>query len=110
MLKVTFEISGMLPEEVQKQMEYLLNKEGYKFSNLVVEPILPEKLHQYGMRLKPFGVGAQPKGYFKSQTADKCRTGYWSYVWYAEELSEEDMKKYGLEYLGLQNMRWEKKV
>lgn len=107
MLKVSFTISGMLPEELQMQIQHLLEKEGYQYSNLSVEPVLPNVLHQYGMKLKPFGAGAQPDGYFKHQMADKCRTGYWSYVWYPEELDEETMKKFELDYLGFQNMHWE---
>lgn len=51
----------------------------------------------YGMRLRPFGIGCQPKGFTDWKDADKWKDGYWSYVCYDRPLTEAEMKNYDLD-------------
>ena len=58
------------------------------------------KLKKYGMRLRPAGPGCQPRGMVKFEDTNKTRTGYWSVIYYEEELTEKDMFIYSLDFLG----------
>lgn len=57
-------------------------------------------LHKYGMRLRGFSPGAQPKGVVLAENADKITQKYYNYIYYAEKLSEKDRATYDLDYLG----------
>lgn len=57
-------------------------------------------LFKYGMRLRGFSLGSQPKDHVKWQDVEKIETGYWSYVWYERRLSDKELYQYNLDYLG----------
>lgn len=56
--------------------------------------------YKYGMRLRPIGLGCQPSRWCKFDDADKNKTGYYTYVWYKFKLTEEELEKYEMDYLG----------
>ena len=58
------------------------------------------QMWKYRMRLREFGIGCQPKGFKDFEYCDKIQTGYWSYVWYSEKLSEEDASRFSMDLLG----------
>lgn len=57
------------------------------------------KLYKYGMRSRGFSIGCQPPKVKYYEDADKIKSGYWSYIYYEEPLTEEQLKKYELDYL-----------
>ena len=59
-----------------------------------------EKLHRYGMRLRGYSMGTQPRGVVEWEDADKSKDGYWSYIYYNEKLTQRQMEDYDLDYLG----------
>ena len=54
-------------------------------------------LYNYGMSQRPFSLGAQPNGV---EVWEDGSEGYWSYVYYKTELTEQQVKDYELTYLG----------
>jgi len=56
-------------------------------------------LYKYGLRLRGVSIGTQPKGFLYYEDSDKSTTGYWSFVYYKETLSEEDLKKYDMNFI-----------
>lgn len=58
------------------------------------------KFHKYGMRLRGYSMGTQPRGVEKWEDADKDKDGYWSYIYYEEKLTDEQVENYDLDYLG----------
>lgn len=56
-----------------------------------------EVLYKYGMRLRPAMPGAQPRGFVKFDESD---SRYHNVIYYGDQLSEETMKAYELDYLG----------
>lgn len=56
-------------------------------------------MYKYGMRLRPYGIGCQPKGTKEWQDVDKLATGYWSYIYYDRELTAEEIYRYDLDFL-----------
>lgn len=56
------------------------------------------KLHRYGMRLRPFDIGCQPKkGFVKADESDKR---FWNVIYYSRYLTDEEMFVYSLTDLG----------
>ncbi len=55
-------------------------------------------MHKYGMKERGFGMGCQPKGFVKWEDASQSPT-YYSYVWYDEPLTEEQLEQYEMEEL-----------
>lgn len=43
---------------------------------------------------REFGMGCQPNRFKKFEHCDKDKTGYYSYVWYDRELTEEELLHY----------------
>ena len=58
-------------------------------------------LYKYGMRLRPFGIGCQPKGFYIGVDVDG-NSKYWSFVWYEKPLTKEQCEQYELDYLGIE--------
>lgn len=59
--------------------------------------------YKYGMRLRPLGIGCQPSRWCKYEDTVKSKTGYWSFVWYNFKLTDEELEKYDMDYLGTEN-------
>lgn len=57
-------------------------------------------MYKYGMRLRGISPGCQPQGVKKFEDVDKRTTGYWSYIYYDEKLTDEQIYRYDLDYLG----------
>ena len=57
-------------------------------------------MYKYGMKLRGYSIGCQPAGVKKHEEADKTTTGYWDIIYYEEKLSQEEEKKYDLEFIG----------
>ncbi len=56
-------------------------------------------LYKYGMRLRGFSPGCQPKdGLVGFRFADNKK--YYDYLFYNEKLSEKDLFDYNLDYIG----------
>ena len=56
-------------------------------------------MYKYGMRLRPCGLGCQPKDMKDWEDTDKQTTGYWSYIYYDRELTQEELYKYELDFI-----------
>ena len=56
------------------------------------------KKYLYGMRLRPFSIGCQPKGVV--DRTDDTTGKYWDIIVYDRELTEKEMFDYDLDYLG----------
>ena len=55
------------------------------------------KLYKYGMRLRPLGIGCQPKGFVKW---DESLDGtYHNVIWYKDRLTDKQLKEYELDFL-----------
>ena len=56
-------------------------------------------MYKYGMRLRGFSIGTQPKAGFYERQDDP--TGkYWDILVYTRRLSDEELRAYELDYLG----------
>lgn len=55
-------------------------------------------MFKYGMKLRGFGIGCQPKGFVKHEDIDS--DDYYSFVWYDRKLTEEEVNMFDLDYLG----------
>lgn len=56
-------------------------------------------MYKYGMRLRPFSIGCQPKKGFEAVYEDI--TGkYWNIILYNRKLEDKEVKEYELYYLG----------
>lgn len=53
-------------------------------------------MYKYGMRLRGFSIGCQPKGVIKHEDTNKAETGYWSIIYYDRELTDEEINKFDL--------------
>lgn len=60
-------------------------------------------MYKYGMRLREFGIGCQPKQFKKFEYCNKNKTGYWSYVWYDRELTESELSNFDMDFLEREN-------
>ena len=61
------------------------------------------KLYVYGMRLRPFSIGCQPKeGFVERRDSSTAWYGseYWDYIVYDRKLSDAEIWHYSLDYLG----------
>ena len=57
-----------------------------------------EKLYRYGMRLRGFSIGAQPKeGFVRREDAEGSR--YWDYIVYDRKLTEKECFVYSLDFI-----------
>lgn len=54
----------------------------------------------YGMRMRPFGPGCQPKGAELVVDFDGKAGKFWSIISYNRLLTDEEVRGYGLEMLG----------
>lgn len=52
--------------------------------------------YRYGMRLRGFSIGCQPKGVIRREDSDK----YWDIIVYDRPLTEEEIRHYSLTPLG----------
>lgn len=57
-------------------------------------------MYKYGMKLRGFSIGCQPGGVKYYEDVDKLETGYWSYIYYDRQLTETEIYKYDLVFLG----------
>lgn len=56
-------------------------------------------MYKYGMRLRGFSIGTQPKAGFYERQDDP--TGkYWDILVYTRRLTDEELRAYELDYLG----------
>ena len=60
-------------------------------------------MYKYGMRLRPAGIGCQPKGFIDIEDVNKNETGYWSIVEYDRKLTKEEMNHYSMELINERN-------
>ncbi len=58
----------------------------------------PEKVYRYGMRIRGFSIGCQPKEGF-IQRVDDPTGKYWDIIEYNRELTDEETSHYSLDYL-----------
>ena len=58
------------------------------------------KAYKYGMRLRGFSLGCQPMQGFIERVDDKSGR-YYDLLLYNRELSQEEIKNYELDYLGI---------
>lgn len=58
---------------------------------------IERNMYKYGMRLRPVGMGCQPKGFVKFDESDDR---YWNVLYYNRELSQDEVNNYELDYLG----------
>lgn len=54
---------------------------------------------KYGMRLRPFSIGCQPKENLIDRLDDP-KGIYWDILVYSRKLSKEEMARYDLDFLG----------
>ena len=54
-------------------------------------------MYKYGMRLRPVGMGCQPKGLVWYDESDDR---YWNVLYYNRKLSQDEVNNYELDYLG----------
>lgn len=59
------------------------------------------KAYKYGMRLRGFSLGCQPMQGFIERVDDK-NGRYYDLLLYNRELSQEEIKNYELDYLGIE--------
>lgn len=58
-------------------------------------------MHYYGMRLRGYAPGCQPKGVKEVVELDASfKRKYWDVISYDRKLTEEEVKNYELDYLG----------
>lgn len=56
-------------------------------------------MHKYGMRIRGFSIGCQPKAGFIERIDDT--TGkYWDIIIYDRKLTDEETTTYSLDYIG----------
>lgn len=55
------------------------------------------KEFKYGMRLRAYSPGAQPRGVIHWEDSNKNETGYWSIIVYDRALTESEIADYDLE-------------
>lgn len=53
-------------------------------------------IYKYGLKSRGVSIGCQPNGFIYFQDTDKSETGYYGFVFYARQLSNEELKKYEL--------------
>lgn len=58
-----------------------------------------EKYYVYGMRLRPAGIGAQPKGFYEIQDPPAKWKRYWDIVIYTRRLTDNECFVYSMDLL-----------
>ena len=62
---------------------------------------MSEIIYRYGMRIRGFSIGCQPKQGFWEREDDT--TGqYWDIISYTRELTEKEVREYELDFLGIE--------
>lgn len=56
-------------------------------------------MYKYGMRLRGFSLGCQPMEHLHGVRESDGKP-YYSILFYSQKLTEEDLRKYELDYLG----------
>lgn len=56
-------------------------------------------MYKYGMRLRGYSMGCQPSGVIKHEDFSNKDNGYWSYIYYDRKLTDEEVKRYDLDFL-----------
>lgn len=71
--------------------------------DLVVADMQKDLIYKYGMKLRECGPGCQPKGFTKCENSKENSKDedYYSYIWYERELSDDEIKQFDLDYLGI---------
>lgn len=57
-------------------------------------------LYKYGMRLRPYGIGCQPKGVVMWNDDETVKERYWTVIYYEKPLTEAQCFSYDLDDLG----------
>ena len=57
------------------------------------------KKYKYGMRLRGFSLGCQPMEYLHD-VRESDGNPYYSYLFYTEKLTEDQIRNFELDYLG----------
>lgn len=60
---------------------------------------MSNKKYLYGMRLRPFGIGCQPKEGFVERRDDPTNS-FWDIIVYNRQLTNNEVDDYDLKYLG----------
>ena len=58
--------------------------------------------YTYGMRLRGFSIGCQPQGVIEWEDTDRAKTGYWSIIKYERKLTDDELKSYSLDFVGVE--------
>ena len=53
-------------------------------------------MYNYGMKLRGFSIGCQPKDVIEWKDTDKAETGFYSIITYDRELTPEEVANYDL--------------
>lgn len=62
---------------------------------------MSDVIYRYGMRLRGFSIGCQPKqGFFERE--DDPTGKYWDIISYTRELTEQEVKQYELDFIGIE--------
>lgn len=108
----TTEIEADSKEQAQDIAEYIAEDVSPQNDNMrfgeerveVEEMKMDEKHYKYGMRLRPFGIGCQPKEGLMECTDEKIRRDdgryYHDVIVYDRKLSAHEIADYELDYLG----------
>lgn len=108
---MTQEEKEKLIEAIEWEKGSYLNDEMYDYGaiamgNKIIEIVKEMKVdiseieYEYGMRLRGYGVGCQPKkGLVGFSYSDK-QNKYYNYLYYDRKLSDAEMKQYELDFLG----------
>lgn len=95
------DIAGYIAEDVSPQNDNMRFGE----ERVEVEEMkMDEKHYKYGMRLRPFGIGCQPKEGLMECTDEKIKRDdgryYHDVIVYDRQLSAHEIADYELDYLG----------
>lgn len=108
----TTEIEAESQEQAQGIAEYIAEDVSpqndnmrFKSERIEVKEVKQEKTyHKYGMRLRPFGIGCQPKEGLVECTDEKIKREdgryYHDVLIYDRKLSAHEIADYELDYLG----------
>lgn len=61
-------------------------------------------LYTYGMRLRGYSIGCQPRDGFVAAD-DDCLAEYHNILYYDRKLSDEEISNFDLDYLGKRRLR-----
>lgn len=63
---------------------------------------MSNRYYHYGMRLRPFGIGCQPKEGFVERRDDSSNL-FWDIIVYNRELSNKEVDDYDLKFIGVED-------